>query len=228
MTKQTYIISIGGSLIVPKEGIDINFLKKLRKLIIEELREGHRFFLVAGGGDTARRYIKAAHTVVKINNEDKDWLGIHSTRLNAHLLRTIFFDIAHPEIITHPLKYMSAKENIIIASGWKPGWSTDYVATILAKKYKIKTIINLSNIDYAYDKDPKKFKDAKIIEKINWPSFRKIVGNEWTPGLNMPFDPIASRLAEKLKLEVIIMNGKNLNNLKKCFENNKFKGTIIS
>ena len=95
----------------------------------------------------------------------------------------------------------------MVAGGWKPGWSTDYVASIIAQEYGVRTVINLSNIDYVYDSDPKKNKDAKKIAEIKWKEFRKIVGNKWKPGLNMPFDPIASQKGEQLGLEVAIMNG---------------------
>ena len=115
----------------------------------------------------------------------------------------------------------------MVAAGWRPGWSTDYVATILAERLGAKTLINLSNIKYVYDKDPNKFKSAKKFDKISWPAFRIIVGNKWDPGLNAPFDPIASQLAQKLGLKVIIAEGKNINNLAKILNNKKFIGTII-
>jgi hypothetical protein len=63
-------------------------------------------------------------------------------------------------------------------------------------------------------KDPKKFPDAKIIKESSWADFRKILPTEWDPGLNAPFDPIAAKKAEELGLEVVIMNGKNIENLK--------------
>jgi uridylate kinase len=225
--KKTYIISVGGSLIVPNGGIDWKFLKNFRKLIIGEIRKGRKFFLVSGGGATARNYISAADKIVRISDEDRDWLGIHATRINAHLLRTVLFDHAHPEIIKNPTFRLAAKEKIIIAGGWKPGWSTDYVAAMIAQEYEIKTIINLSNVDYAYDRDPGKFKNAKAIKEIDWKNFRKIVGNAWKPGLNAPFDPVASRKAESLGLEVVVMNGKDFLNLKNFFSGRKFKGTVI-
>jgi uridylate kinase len=224
---KTYIISVGGSLIVPNGGIDWKFLKNLRSLIEAEVKKGNRFFLIAGGGATCRNYIAAADKVVRVSDEDRDWLGIHTTRLNAHLLRTILFDFAHPEIIKNPTFHLSTNKKVVIAGGWKPGWSTDYDAVMIAQEYEIKTIINLSNIDHACDKDPNKFKNAKAIDSIGWKEFRKIVGNEWKPGMNMPFDPIASRKAESLGLEVIIMNGKNLTNLKNYFAGKKIKGTVI-
>lgn len=194
---------------------------------MERIQQGNRFIIIAGGGTTCRDYIDAASRVINIADEDKDWLGIHASRLNAHLLRTIFFDIAHPVIIDNPAKKIKTNCPLIIGAGWRPGNSTDYVAVYLAKTYKVKTVINLSNIDYAYDKDPNKYKDAEKIKDIKWADFRGIIGNKWIPGLNTPFDPIASRLAEELKLRVIIMNGKKLKNLENCLNNNKFQGTVI-
>ncbi len=227
--KETIIISLGGSLIVPKENeIDIHFLKSFKKIIINHLRKKRRFFIITGGGKTARVYQKAAKAICELTREDLDWLGIHSTRLNAHLIRTVFRREAHKRIITNPLNHKEPfGEKIMVAAGYRPGWSTDYVAVLLAKKYNISTIINMSNVDYVFNKDPRAHKDAEAIKNISWNDFRKIVGNVWDPGLNLPFDPVASRMAEKLKLKVIILNGKNLINFDNCLNEKNFNGTII-
>ncbi len=143
-------------------------------------------------------------------------------------MRTIFYDIAHPRIIEnyeHRLNHWT--EPIVIGAGWKPGWSTDYDAVVLARDYGIKLIINLSNIDYVYNKDPNKNKNAKKLEKITWSEMEKIAGDTWTPGLNMPFDPIATKLAKKLNLTVSIANGKDFDNLDRIIEGKTFKGTVI-
>jgi len=230
--KDIIVISLGGSLIVPRH-IDWQFLKKFRELIVSEIKTGKKFVIITGGGYAAREYIQAAGKVSKITRDDQDWLGIHATRMNAHLLKTIFRQYAHPRINKNPrtiadiTKHFSHGEGIMIAAGWRPGWSTDYVATTLAERLGAQTIINLSNIKYAYTKDPNKFKDAEIIERINWKNFRKIVGNRWDPGMNAPFDPIASKLAQEISAEVIIADGKNLSNLKKIFNGEEFQGTII-
>lgn len=227
--KRTVLISLGGSLIVPDK-IDWEFVKNFKKLIEQEIKSGLRFIIITGGGKTAREYIKAAAKVDKINDEDKDWIGIHATRMNAHFIRTIFRKNAHPRINTNPNDledFYNFKENILVAAGWRPGFSTDYDAVLLAKYFNIKKVINFSNIDYVCDKDPKKFPDAKKIEKISWKNFRKIVGSKWDPGMNTPFDPIASKIAEECNIEVAIMNGRNLKNLKKYLKGKKFKGTVI-
>jgi len=226
------VISLGGSLIVPHH-IDWQFLKKFRQMIISEIKKGKKFVIITGGGYAAREYIQAASKVTKLTRDDQDWLGIHTTRLNAHLVKTIFRQYAHPRINKNPTttadltEHFAHGENIMVAAGWHPGNSTDYVATILAKRLGAKIIINLSNIKYVYDKDPNKFKDAKKIKKINWTDFRRIVGNKWDPGLNAPFDPVASRLAQENSLEVAIMDGRDIKNLKNFLDGKKFQGTVI-
>lgn len=224
---QRYIVSLGGSLIVPNE-IDVKFLRQFRTIIESQIKHGHKFILITGGGRTSRRYSEAAKVLGELNPDDLDWLGIHSTRLNGHLMRTIFRKTAHRRIVTNPNIHEPAKEAVIIAAGYRPGWSTDYDAVLLAKQYGAKTVLNLSNIDYVYNKNPKIHTNAKPVKQISWQEFRKIVGNKWDPGANLPFDPVASKLAEKLKLQVVIMNGKNLPNLKSFLAGKKFKGTIIS
>jgi len=223
------VISVGGSLIVPNGGVDTVFLTKLNKLIRSQVIKGRRFILVAGGGTIARHYRDAGKAVIgNISNEDLDWIAIHTTRLNGHLLRTIFQDIANPRIITnYDKKIFYWKEPIAIGAGWKPGWSTDYDAVILARDYKASVLINLSNIDGIYDRDPKKFKDAKLIERITWEEVEKLVGDKWSPGLNTPFDPIATKLAKKIGLTVIVTDGADFDNLEKIIEGESFKGTMI-
>ena len=102
--QETIVLSLGGSLIVPKEGIDTQFLTNFNHFIRQQIAEHkRRFFIICGGGYTTRHYQKAAQEVIghHMQDEDKDWLGIHSTRLNAHLIRTIFREIAYPRIIKH-------------------------------------------------------------------------------------------------------------------------------
>ncbi len=224
------IISVGGSLIVPNGGINTDFLIKLNKLIREEVVKGKRFMLIAGGGKLARQYQEAGSAVIgKLTKEDLDWLGVHSTHLNGQLLRTIFQDIANPRVIQHyDRKLENWTESLAIGAGWMPGWSTDYDAIILARDHGAKLIINMSNIDYVFDRDPGKFSDAKPLKKITWDEMKELVGDKWLPGHNSPFDPIATKLASTLNLTVVIANGNNIDNIKKIINGEEFIGTVIS
>jgi len=208
--KETIIISLGGSLVVP-ENVDIDFLKYFKKIILKNFKK-FNFVIVVGGGKTARNYLNALKEF-GANSKNRDLMGISITKINAELVKNIFAK--------------NIQKKIIFGGGTKPGWSTDYVSVLMAKKHKTKTIINLSNIDYVYEKNPKKFPDAKCFENISWKDFRKIIGTKWTPGLNVPFDPIASTIAEKQKMKVVVINGKKIKELEKFLINTPFIGTTI-
>lgn len=223
--KPTLVISLGGSLIVPDQ-INVAFLREF-KSVIDDYSHQYKFILIAGGGRTARNYIQAASQVTQLTKDDLDWIGIHSTRLNAQLLRDIFRKKANRIVVKNPERVLPFKEDILVAAGWRPGNSTDLVAVKLAEKFKIDTVINLSNIDYVYTADPRKDPKAKPMTNMSWVDFRKLVGNKWDPGLSAPFDPVASKLAHKLNLRVVIMNGNPLANLRHFLANKAFVGTVI-
>ena len=234
MMEKTIVMSLGGSVIVPDK-IDINFLIGFKKIIESFLKKDYRFVIYCGGGRIARDYQKALRSIIGNDQRALDWIGISITHVNAFLLKYIFlkhtnidaiFNQNDDNIIQDPNKKIKFNKKILIAAGWKPGWSTDYDAVLLAKNLKVKTVINMSNIDYLYNKDPKKYNNAKKIKNISWKQYRKISGNKWKAGLNAPFDPIAAKEAEKSKLKVIII-GKNLRNFENLLQSKKFEGTII-
>lgn len=224
---RTVVISLGGSIIVPDK-IDVEFLKGFKEVIMDFVEKGNKAIIVCGGGKTCRRYQEAAATVSNLRNEDLDWIGIHTTRLNAQLIKTLFLGIVNEKIIHNPNEKIEFKKKVLIESGWKPGFSTDYDAVMLAKNFNVKTVVNMSNILYVYDKEPKNNSNAKPFKKISWKNFRKIVGDKWDPGLNTPFDPVAAREAEKLGLKVIILKGTDLANFKNFLDEKEFNGTVIS
>ncbi|MBT3230188.1 UMP kinase [Candidatus Uhrbacteria bacterium] len=223
------IMSVGGSLIVPGGGPDTEFLKKLKRFVDTQVRNGQKILIVTGGGRTARNYIEAARGVKKsIEAEDLDWLGIHATRLNGHLLRTIFREVAHPVVIKDPTRLPKRwKGSVLIGAGWKPGWSTDYVACRMAKRLGVENVINASDIDYVYTEDPRKNPKAKPLNELSWVEYRKMVGDDWHPGKSAPFDPVASRLCQRNKMNVAIVNGRDLSNIGKLISGTQFKGTIL-
>lgn len=227
--KERIIISLGGSLLVP-DSIDVEFIRNFKKFIVRYISLGYRFILVTGGGHTARHYIEATEKISDITDDDKDWLGVHATRMNAHMVRTVFRKYAHARINTNPHDledFYSAPEAILVAAGWRPGFSTDFDAVLLGKYLDARRIINLSNIDMVYDCDPKKHHDAKPFPRLSWKAFQKLVGDEWNPGMNVPFDPVASSMAAVEKMEVAILNGDDLQNVENYILGKKFVGTVI-
>lgn len=227
MKEETIVISLGGSLIVP-DNIDVDFLKDFKSLILSHVRKGKKFLIVTGGGKICRRYQDAAKILANAKIEDLDWIGIASLKLNAELVRVLFEENAYEKVVSNLSESLSFTKSIIVGSAYEPGHSTDWDSVLAARNIGAKKIINLSNIDYVYDSDPKVNPNAKKIEEISWTDYRKIIPKEWISGLNSPFDPTASEMAEKEGMEVVIMNGKPIDNLAKYLNGDNFLGTVIS
>lgn len=224
------VLSVGGSIVVPNEP-DTEFLGAFSKMVKEWLTEdaSRKLILVVGGGAPARVYQNAFRTVTPdaADSAAADWIGIMATRLNAQLLKSIFGDLCTQDVVIDPTAVSDFNGRILVAAGWKPGFSTDNDAVLLAERFGAKTVVNLSNIEKVYTDDPRKNPDAKPLDTISWPDFRKMVGDEWVPGKNCPFDPIASKGAEKNGITVICAGGKNIANIRNILDDKDFIGTKI-
>lgn len=226
LNNEPIVISLGGSLIVPDQ-IDVKFLKEFRDLILSEVAKGKKFVIITGGGKICRRYQGVAKEISTPTPDDLDWIGIASLKLNAELLRVILGECAHDRVVANLSEGLSFAKPVIIGSAYEPGQSTDWGAVLAADNIGSKRIINISNTDYVYDSDPKKNKEAKKIEKISWADYRNLIPKDWDPGLNSPFDPIASKKAQELNIEVSFISGDDIDNLKNCIEDLPFVGTTI-
>ena len=142
------VISLGGSIIAPDK-IDIGFLKEFYHTVRTYLDKdpGRKLIFVTGGGGPARLYQQAYREVTEETDEElQDWIGIAATRLNGQLIKGIFGDLCRNEVVTDPGEPGSFDGRVMVAAGWKPGWSTDYDAVILAERFGSGTVINLSHI----------------------------------------------------------------------------------
>jgi uridylate kinase len=223
------VISLGGSIAAPN-GVDVDFLKDFVSLVRSfiEADSNRRFIFVVGGGGPARQWQNAYREICgQIKDEEADWIGIMATRLNAQLIKAAMGNLCAQEVVTNPGQVDPLTGHVLVAAGWKPGFSTDYDAVLLAERFGADAVINLSNIEKVYTADPKTDPNARPIDKISWAGFRSLVGDDWVPGKNVPFDPVASRHAEKIGLKVICAAGKNLENLKKILLGEDFTGTVI-
>ncbi len=222
-----FVLSLGGSLFSGDNGPNTEFVKKLLIFLKRQAKQGNRFVIITGGGVVCRQYQHSLRKLRITNPSYLDWMGIYATRLNAEYLRLSLGAEAHSSIVIDPNKKINFKEKFLIAGGWMPGRSSDDDAVRLAKMYGSDYIVNLSNIDYLYDKDPNMHSDANLIKEITWKDYIKLVGNKWIPGAHVPFDPIASQFASKNSLNVIIANGNDLKNLSNIILGKKYKGTVI-
>ncbi len=230
------LYSLGGSLIAPSgldngDIIDTAYTNAFKEFAIRRfIDHGEKSVVVIGGGNPARKYLKNLAEIADATSVQKDLIGIAATRVNAQFLREVFGDRAEEEIIIDPTKApKNFDKPVFVAAGWKPGWSTDYVAVLLAEKYGSDRVLNLSNISHVYAEDPNVNPDAERFDKLSWKDYRATMNPEWDPGSHHPFDPIASKEAHEKGLEVIVLGGKKLANVTKYLDGDRgFEGTIIS
>lgn len=228
------VISLGGSIIAPDK-VDVAFLRAFRKALLEHLEAEaeRRVILVCGGGAPAREYQGAYRAVLSEGGQfapepdAQDWLGIAATRLNAELVRLLFQPLCPERVVTDPTAVSVFPGRVLVAAGWKPGWSTDYDAVLLAARFQADTLVNLSNITRVYSADPKLDPAARPLEHLSWAQLQAMVGTTWTPGSNLPFDPVATGEAARLRLRVVVAAGRNIENLKKILAGESFEGTTI-
>ncbi len=227
------VLSVGGSIIAPDK-VNSAFLSDFLAKVRQYLRDNpeDKLIFVCGGGAPARVYQQAYREVVTDPSEQnanaQDWIGIKATHINAELVKAIFGDLCKDPVVTNPTADdVTFTGRILVAGGWKPGFSTDTDAVYLARRFGAQKIVNLSNIAKVYTDDPRKNPDAKPIDSISWADFRKMVGDEWVPGKNAPFDPIASRLAQESDIVVICADGRKTDNTLSILNGGSFEGTVI-
>ena len=218
------IISLGGSII--STDADTTAIIRDYATWLKQLAQTNVVAVIVGGGYRARIAIEGAKkNNSNLTNDQLDEIGIAATRVNAELLRSAC-QVEHP-IITDPNIILPTTPCLIFGAGWKPGRSTDYDAVLLAVTNQVTTVYNVSNITKIYTADPKTDPAAKPLDDVTWEQLQQIVGDTWTPGLNMPFDPIAAKLATEHALTVKVVNGLDMANLANCIAGQAFTGTVI-
>ena len=207
--------------------LDVNYIREFEAFIRSFLKQGYKFIIVTGGGRLSRDFQETAKKLTKLTDYDSDWLGIHATRLNAQLLRTVFADVCDHVVIDGPKKIGRMKHPLMFGAGWRPGWSTDYVAVSIAHAHDA-PVVNMGTANFVFSRDPRKYKNAKKIEAVTWREYRRLIPKAWKPGLGTPMDPVASALAEESKTVAYILDGHDLKNLANLLRCKPWQGTTIT
>lgn len=223
------VFDFGGSIVAPDKP-DTAFLRRFLEFLNRWLEDdpSRRAIMVVGGGGAARAWQGAVKEMApETPHESLDWVGVMATRLNAELVRALLGPLCPDPVVNDPTADFPFTGRILMAAGWKPGFSTDYDAVVLAERFGAERILMLSNIAQVYDDDPKVNPDAQPLDHLTWEEYGQIAGTEWKPGANVPFDPVATARATEAGLKVIAAAGKDLDNLKAILNGDHFTGTVI-
>ncbi|MFX0122509.1 MAG: UMP kinase [Candidatus Hodarchaeota archaeon] len=222
--KSLVTISLGGSIINPGE-IDNQFLTEF-SIVIKKLVHQYKFMIVCGGGKVARQYIKGLPE--GLTEGERDYMGIAATWLNAQLLTYYFKGLCSP-ILPTTVKELTEhihSHDIGVSGGFLPAIKTDEDAAILADLFGSPILVNVTNVDGIYDKDPRKFPDAKKYNELTYKQFYGIVSPlPLGAGSNAPFTLIAAKICERTNMRIII-SPKNAEKIKEAIQG-KNVGTVI-
>ncbi len=221
------VISIGGSILVPDE-VDIIYARHLAELV-NDISDSCQISIVTGGGRLARKYIRHARDS-GASEIFCDLIGINATRLNARLLSAVIGEKATREPPRDFIGALKALDlgKIVVMGGTHPAHSTDAVSALLAEYITADVLINATNVDGIYDKDPEKHTDAIMYEKL---SSEKLVDmiKSYSAGAGQYelVDILAVKIIQRSNLKTIFLNGRNLENLRNAIEGKEFTGTLI-
>lgn len=227
-------ISLGGSLLTGKNQdphITVNpenyqrYAETIKKLH----KQGHTLMVVCGGGKPARYFIDAAKKL-DAPRDIQDYLGVKSTHINALLFMAALGDIADQSRIYQrgsDLKY-APQAKVLVGGGFKPKSSTDYRAVIFAQHMKADMIINATDIDGVYTKNPKIHQDAEKLPALTCLRLEEIIkeNTRQAPGEYGLFDLKAVRLAKKLDIPIIIIDGTDPEEILRAVEGTHNGSTI--
>ena len=234
MTKNI-VIKFGGSLLF-SEGGTINY-EKITEFcnLIKNNKNYDSVVIVCGGGTIARQYIKAIREFTD-NEVLCDLIGIEISRINSKLIIAEMKESVFPQV-PKSIEELSTAINsnkIVVMGGLQPGQSTTSVAMLVTEYLKAERLVILTDVDGIFDRDPKLFKDAKLIEKISYESLQKLIlkssiDTQASAGEYRIFDAVSLQILKRSNINVLVTSGKNLNQFHKFWNNEKeIIGTIIS
>lgn len=222
------VVSIGGSILLRDEH-DVDYLGKLAELLRSAGRSGP-VAVTTGGGRTARQYIRLGREL-GLTEVELDELGIEVTRLHARLLAGRIGPPcpARPPVTVAEAVHELRRASPVILGGTEPGHTTDGVAALLAVRLRAARLVNATDVDGVYDRDPRRYPEARRIARMRWPEFRALVaaGTSAEAGQNFLFDRLGAEMLARAGIPLAIVSGRDLPNLRAAIKGRPFDGSRI-
>jgi uridylate kinase len=212
-------IKLSGHILFPKLG-DAPDLQSYADAVMKVKAMGHRPFVVVGGGEPARYYIKIARE----NGSDEsscDQVGIAVANLNAKIFSRILGDDAcqFVPVSSDDLDRALSTGRIVVMGGLQPGQSTNAVSGVLAERSRSKLLISTTTVDGVYSGDPKKNRDAKRYSRITVGELRAILDQMGTrAGEYDLLDPVALKIIERSGITAKVIDGRDPKNILRAID----------
>jgi len=220
------IVSIGGSILIPDED-DSSYIRSLAAMLREMARD-LQMVVICGGGRVSRYYSRTGRELGG-NTRQLDELGIAITRVNAGLLRIALGDLAVDEIPhdAESAAALSRPGKVVVMGGTVPGHTTDAVAAMVGRALGASRIINATSVDAVYSEDPRANPDAERYSEMSIEELAEIVAADHGAGMTSVFDPLGVKIAGESGIDVLVVDGRRLEELGKAAQGLPFVGTHV-
>ena len=192
-------------------GIDVSTISSIAKEVKKVHKLGYQICIIIGGGNIFRG-IKGASE--GIDRSTSDYMGMLATVMNALSFQSCLekiniptrvqsaitmAQVAEPYIKRKAVRHLEKKRIVIFAAGTgNPFFSTDTAASLRASEMNCSLIIKATKVDGIYNKDPIKFKDAKLLKKI---TYNEVINNNLRV-----MDLTAISLAKESNIPILVTN----------------------
>ncbi|MGA7477173.1 MAG: UMP kinase [Thermoplasmata archaeon] len=222
------VVSIGGSVLITGND-DPEYFERLANLL-RRLGAERPLVVTTGGGRTAREYIRLGRAL-GLTEVELDEVGIEVTRLHARILAARVGPPApaHPPTTVAAVVEQLRTGSPVILGGTEPGHTTDGVAGLVAVRVRAARVVNATDVDSVYDRNPRTNPDARRIDRLTWPEFRAMVHAETsgTAGQNFLFDRLGADALARAEIPLIIVPGRDLANLEEAIAGRPCRGSRI-
>lgn len=177
------LLKLSGEALAGEEGFGID--SGVVDYIAGEIKDVHRLevevAVVIGGGNFFRGMQANAQGMER---SSADYVGMLATVMNALILQDRLEKaslqtrvltaiemraIAEPYIRRRALRHLGKRRVVIFAAGTgNPYFTTDTAAALRAMEIGAEVLLKATKVDGVYDKDPKKFKDAKKFTELTY------------------------------------------------------------
>lgn len=182
--KKRVLVKFSGEALAGENGfgIDTNILKfiagEIKGLVQNDIEVG----IVIGGGNIIRGVSAAKDGIIRRTSGDH--MGMLSTVINSIAMREALehsgVDVrvqsaikmeafCETFIVGRAIRHLQKGRVVIFAAGTgNPFFTTDTAATLRAIEIGSNMIIKATKVNGVYDKDPKKFYDAKLLRSLSY------------------------------------------------------------
>jgi uridylate kinase len=227
------LLKLSGEALMGKHssGIDPEVVDAVAAEIREVVALGVQLGIVIGGGNIFRGLAASAEGMERTS---ADYMGMLATVINSLALQSALEragvstrvqtaiemkEVAEPFIQRRAIRHLEKGRVVIFAAGTgNPYFTTDTAATLRAVEIKADIILKATKVDGVYDRDPVRYADAIMYDKI---SYTEVL----TKNLKV-MDATAISLCRDNGLPLSVFNLQQAGNIKRviCGEN---VGTIV-